>query len=47
MAQVTGATTTPIDDTVSHQTEAATHTGDSSNHTPAQSTRNATEADYY
>ena len=47
MAEITGATTTAIDDTVNHQVEAATHTGDSSNHTPGQSTKNATQSDSY
>ena len=48
MAQITVAATTAIDDTVSHQTEAATLTGDTSNQTTTQNTgNNTTQPDRY
>ena len=48
MAQITVAATTAVDDTVSHQTEAATLTGDPSNQTTTQTRgNNTTQPDRY
>ena len=48
MAQITVAATTATDDTVSHQTEAATLTGDTSNQTTTQNRgNNTTQPDRY
>ena len=42
MAQITVAARTATDDTLGHQTEGATLTGDPSNHTTTQTRRNST-----
>ena len=47
MTNSTDAATSAIDDRVSHQSVAATHTGDSGIDTETQATTNTKQLDYY